>query len=152
MCGDFLKKRRAQRLGVYRCFMNKVIKMFYKTEHKETQPKQQMSQSPSKKWPFKSHDVPTARGLLWFRENRVWNKTAQMSIRHIFSFSILAPLGRFWYHLSCLRQVPAPGPRKVRVRAVTCFRRGCCRSCAGFLRNRIRKNMAGEETNYEKYV
>jgi hypothetical protein len=23
MCGDFLKKRRAQRLGVYRCFLNK---------------------------------------------------------------------------------------------------------------------------------
>jgi hypothetical protein len=26
MCGDFLKRRRAQRLGVYLCFMKKVIK------------------------------------------------------------------------------------------------------------------------------
>ena len=32
MCGDFLKKRRAQRLRVYRCFMEKMIKMLYKTE------------------------------------------------------------------------------------------------------------------------
>jgi hypothetical protein len=61
MCGDFLKKLRAQRLGVYRCFMKKVIKMVYKPEHKETQPKQQMSQSSSKKLSFKSHDVPTAQ-------------------------------------------------------------------------------------------
>ena len=48
MCGGFLKKRRAQRLGVYGCFIEKVIKMMYKTEHTETQPKQQTSQSPSK--------------------------------------------------------------------------------------------------------
>ena len=42
MCGDFIKKRRAQRLCVYRCFFlkKKVIKMLYKTEHNETQQKQ----------------------------------------------------------------------------------------------------------------
>ena len=35
MCGDFLKKRRAQRPGVYRYFMKQIIKALYKTEHKE---------------------------------------------------------------------------------------------------------------------
>ena len=49
MCGDFLKKRRAQRLGVYGCFLKKkMMKMLYKTEHNETQQKQKTSQSPSK--------------------------------------------------------------------------------------------------------
>ena len=37
MCCDLLKIRRAQRLGVYRCFMNKVTNMLYKTAHEETQ-------------------------------------------------------------------------------------------------------------------
>ena len=48
----------------------KKINMLYKTEHKETQQKQNISQSPSKRWPFKSHDVPTAQGLIWFREKK----------------------------------------------------------------------------------
>ena len=41
MCGDFLppKSRRAQRLSVYWCFMNKVINTLYKTGHEETQKK-----------------------------------------------------------------------------------------------------------------
>ena len=42
MCGDFLKKRAAQRLGVYRCLKKKkrkkrVSKVLYKTKHKTTQ-------------------------------------------------------------------------------------------------------------------
>jgi hypothetical protein len=54
--------------------------------------------------------------------------------------------------LSCLRQIPAPDPRKVMVRTETCFRRGCCRSCAGFLRNWMRKKHDRRETNCEKDV
>ena len=48
MCGDFLKNRTAQRLGVYGCFLKKVINMMYKTRHKETQRKQTISQSTQK--------------------------------------------------------------------------------------------------------
>ena len=81
---------------------------------------------------------------------RIWNATGGLRVLSV--FTILAPLGRFWCHLSCLRQIPAPGPRKVTVRTDTCFRWGCFRSCAGFLWNWMRKNMAGEETNCEKDV
>jgi hypothetical protein len=62
------------------CFeKKKMIKRLYKTEHNETQQNQKMSQSPSKNDLFKSHDVPTARGLLWFRENQPSIKDAKAS-------------------------------------------------------------------------
>ena len=48
----------------------KVFKLLYKTKQKEKQRKQTISQSTSEKGCFKSHAVPTAGGLLWFRENR----------------------------------------------------------------------------------
>ena len=73
MCGDFLKQKKTDSSTARRSpmFFKKVINMLYKTEHNETQHKHTISQSPSKKCPFKSHDVPTAQGLLWFRENRI---------------------------------------------------------------------------------
>jgi hypothetical protein len=89
----------------------KRIKMLYKTEHKETQRKQKISKSPSKKWSFKSHDVPTAQGLLWFRENRVWNKTAFWELRGNCSEATLATLGRFWCH--CWRPSDFEGGPKI---------------------------------------
>ena len=101
MCGDFLKTRKAQRLDVYRCFWKKKkqkIKMLYKTEHQETQHKHNINQSPSKNDHWKNHDVSTAKGLLWFRENRVWKTTSKRSTHHTFIFNILSPLDWFWYH------------------------------------------------------
>ena len=94
MFGDFLKKRRAQRLGVYRCFSKLMIKILYKTEHNETQQKHKISQSPSNKWPLKSHDVPTAQRLPWFCEKQVVSDPAPrhgfLSLRTRIG-SILAP-------------------------------------------------------------
>ena len=94
MRGDFIRKRVAQRLGVYRCFLKTSVKMSYKTEHKETQQKQKIIKSPSKIFPFKRHADPTARELLWFRENRVWNKGASgiVFFQHFgATWSILVP-------------------------------------------------------------
>ena len=86
---------KAGRLPIFFWKINKyMVVILCKTEHKEMQRKQKISQSPSKKWPFKSHDVPTARGLLWFRENRVWNKGASAIIffQHFgATWSILVP-------------------------------------------------------------
>ena len=95
MCGYFLKKRRAQRLGVYLCFLKKK-KGLYKTEHNETQQKQKMNQSPSKKWPYKGHDVPTARGLLWFREKQCREKDVP-------SGKTAWPNSAFWWKTSSKR-------------------------------------------------
>ena len=67
--------------------------MLYKTEHKETQQKQTISQSPSTKWPFKSHDVPTAQGLQWFRENRLRNKNKTSAIMFFQHFGATWSIG-----------------------------------------------------------
>ena len=76
--------------------------MWYETKHKETQRKQTISQCTSKKWPFKSHDVPTAQQLRWFREDRVWKEaSARLRIMLIYVEkieklgAILIPVG-FW--------------------------------------------------------
>ena len=70
--------------------------MLYKTEHNETQQKQKMSQSPSKKRPFKKHEVQTAQQLVWFQEKQVANKNLHRRKHSFFLFDNLAPLGRFW--------------------------------------------------------
>ena len=58
-------------------FEQKVINMLYKTESNETQQKQNIIQSPSKKWAFKSHDVPMAQGLQCLREDQASIKDAK---------------------------------------------------------------------------
>ena len=59
-----------------------------------------------------------------------------------------SPFGRFLAEnvaprvdLSCLREIPAPGPRKVMVQAEICSPRGCWRQSAGDSRDRVPKNV-----------
>ena len=54
--------------------------------------------------------------------------------------------------LSCLRQIPAPGPRKVMVRAVTCFSTGVFSVVCGFSSKLVVKKRVMEEIDGEKDI
>ena len=68
-----------------------------------------MSKSPSKKWSFKSHHVPTAQWLQWFRESRGYSWTPQNEEDRYVLFFLLEEFDDFGCHFGAhwiLKGVP----------------------------------------------
>ena len=99
MWGAFLKKRRAQRLGVYRGFMNKVINMVYKTQHKEKQNKNRKLANLHRKTNLKKPLGPNGTIIRMVSRNAGWLEGSPGRWDYFFFFRLLwrkgVPKGAF---------------------------------------------------------